>query len=168
MLFGTSGYNRGLSEASYRVGLLARYTNTPPITQKKCLRNLDTSPRSWGTGGQSKCFLSKTEKSNFSISSMFFIRFGSFLCLTWGIRQCRTQCRTLEDCLTLFSILFVVPSKKPYEWAEGMKKWAEGPLTRAIALGIPKNPILDPKIIKIWFREQKLWPFKIFKIVKKF
>ena len=44
---------------------------------------------------------------------------------------------------------FVVPSKKPYEWAEGIKKWAEGPLTCAVAFGIPINPMLDPKMIKI-------------------
>ena len=49
----------------------------------------------------------------------------------------------------IFSILFVVPSKKSYEWAEGIKKGAEGPLTCAVVLGIPKNPMLDPKIIKI-------------------
>ena len=55
----------GTTGASYRVGLLARYTNTPPINQKKCLRNLDTSPCSWGTGGQSKFILSKTEKKQF-------------------------------------------------------------------------------------------------------
>ena len=80
---------------------------------------------------------------------MFFIQFGSFLCLTWSIWGCQMQWRTFEDSLTLFSILFVVPSKKPYEWAEGIKKRAKGPLTCAVAFGIPKNPMLDPKIIKI-------------------
>ena len=159
MLFGTSKYYGGFLRLVTGLAFWLDILIPPLLPKRSVFVILIRAPVPEEQGVKVIFFCQKLKKSNFSISSMFFIQFGSFLCLTWGIWECQTQWRTLEDSLTLFSILFVVPSKKPYEWAEGMKEWAEGPLTCAVALGIPKNPMLDPKIIKIWFREQKLWPF---------
>ena len=45
--------------------------------------------------------LCSLKKRFVGLNSMFFIRFGTFLGLTWGIWGCRSQCRTFQVSQTI-------------------------------------------------------------------
>ena len=54
-------------------------------------------------------------------------------------------------------------SKKPLFRPKIAREWAESPLTCAIAFGIPKYPILDPKNITIGQQTKKIWLIHYFR-----
>ena len=104
----------------------------------------------------------KGPKSDFwGIFSMcpYFLTLPSVLLSFWDIILCLEKCSSKCQGILFknsFFFTFFCSLQKPQEWAEGNKKWAKSPGTWTIVFGIPKNRILDTKIIKIQFGENKI------------
>ena len=94
-VFGTSGYHGGflrlVTGLAFWLGILI-----PPLLPKRSVFGiLIRAPVPEERGVKVNFFGQKLKKTNFSITSMFFIRFGRFLCPTWGIWGWQTQLRRL-------------------------------------------------------------------------
>ena len=97
------------------------------------------------------CFLS-------DFQCVHFLTLPSVLLSFWDIILCLEKCSKCQGILLKIMCFFTFycSLQKPQEWAKGIKKWTKSPGTCALVFGIPKNPILDTKIIKIQFGENKI------------